>query len=105
MVPLTKMEIFKMRFCRGLIPEGRGNRDLAQGGGPEPRGEVMRGLEGGSNGSCRRVVELVQSMQGGHTGYLHLKVMRGRWLLALTSGGRRILEAEAGLSLPRALPR
>ena len=64
-------------------------------------GEVRGGRGGGGNGGGGRAVELSRYMRGWHTGYLHLKAVRGRWRLGLMIGwGRQIVEAGATLSLP-----
>ena len=63
------------------------------------------GVRGGGGGCDGHVVELLRSMRGWHTGYPHLKVVRGRWLLVLITGwGLQILEAGAALSPPGARP-
>ena len=54
--------------------------------GLELREEVGRGWEGGGNGGDGRAVELLQSMRRWCTDYLHLKAVRGQWLLALIVG-------------------
>ena len=78
----------RLRFCDRLIPRGRGKLESAQveTGAAESQVEVRRGREGGGNGSDGRVVELLQCMRRRNTGYLHLKAVRGRWVLVLMAG-------------------